>query len=122
MVAWFESHPHLTLTTKPQEWENPSGSVTGMQFYVEVNADTPENELATSTEGPSVATFPIAPRNASFFLAKGKVNRVIVIEREDAWMAIITEGPPDEFDRFKDRVDEEVLANLHWGRPPDEQP
>ncbi len=122
MVDWFENHPHLTLTTKPQEWENPSGGAHGMEFYVGVNPATPENELGMSSEGSTVAVFPLAPRTGSYTLVKGKTTRIIVLERESERIVIILESPAGEFNKFKDRVDEEILANLSWGKNPDEQP
>jgi hypothetical protein len=121
MVAWFENHPLLTLTTKPQAWKSPAGRLAGMHFYVEVNADFPQNELGKSPEGPSVPIIPASPRFDSFNLVKGKTNQVIVLECEDERLVIIIEGPPNEFDSFKARVDEEVLDNLYWGKNPDEQ-
>lgn len=115
-VTWFEHHPHLRVTTAPQELENPSGGASGMQFYIEVNAETPEDGLYNSPVGASVPVFPMVPRFNTYILTKGKTNRVIVLEDEGEWMAILTESLPYEFDEFKHRVDEEVLANLYWGR------
>lgn len=115
-VDWFDNHPHLMLPREVQEWENPLGGAPGLEFYVEVNAHTSENELGSMAEGPSVTFFPSRPRSNSFALVKGKTNRVLVLVREDEWMVILTESPPDEFDKFKDRVDEEVLASLYWGK------
>jgi hypothetical protein len=116
MISWFENHPLLTPGTQPQEWENQSGGAAGIQFYVEVNADIPEKELGTGAEGPMVPVFPANPRNGNLGLVKGKKNLVIVLEDEDERLVIAIEGPPEEFDKFKDRVDEEVLANLYWGK------
>jgi hypothetical protein len=116
MVTWFGEHPHLMLTTQPQKWENQSGSAAGGQFYVEVNADSPEEELDYGTEGPRVPLFPFSPRESNFGLVKGKANLVLVLEGEDAPMLIVIEGPPEEFEKFKERVDEEVLASLYCGK------
>jgi uncharacterized protein YjbI with pentapeptide repeats len=113
--TWFMHHPHLSVTMA-QEWENPSGGASGMQFYVEVNAEAPENGLYNLPAGPSVPVFPMVPRFTTYVLTKGKRSRVIVLEDEGEWMVILTESLPNEFDAFKHRVDEEVLANLYWGR------
>ena len=110
-VDWFEKHPYLRSTTEPQEWESPSGDAAGMQLYVEVDGETPDNILEND---PVVSVgVPIVP---SYSLSKGKRSRVIVVESEDEWLLIFTESSPDAFDQFRDRVDEEILSNLYWGR------
>lgn len=117
-VAWFEDHPHLRLTTEPDEWKNRSGGASGIEFGVEVNPNSPDNKLHTGVAGPSVPFGPSAPRSSSFVFGKGKKNRVIVLEHEAETMIIITESPPNQFDQFYDQVDKEVLASMYLGMKP----
>jgi hypothetical protein len=113
-VAWFEKHPHLRLTRADYEWKNLSGSASGRQFDVEVKPDAPDDEMIPGLEAPSVPIFPSSPRSNRFTLLKGKRMRVIVLEHEDETMVVFNVSPLVEFDQFKDRVEREVLATMHW--------
>jgi hypothetical protein len=121
IVAWFEKHPYLRLTEAPNDWENSSSSMSGEQFDVEVDPDTPDNEISMGSGGPWVPIFPTFPRFGSLGPTKGKRLRVIVLEHKDERIFILTFSPAKEFAQFKERVDKEVLASLYWSKNPDEQ-
>jgi len=110
-VTWFEEHPYLSMTTAPQDLEKPFGGASGKQLYVEVAAETPDKDLNKDIGG--IAAVPVVP---TYFLVKGKMNRVIILEDEKEWLVILTESLPARFEEFRNRVDKEVLANLYWGR------
>jgi hypothetical protein len=120
-VTWFEKHPRLRFAREPREWENLSGSASGIEFDVEVKPDTPDNEIYPSRgrEGPSVPVFPSSPRSNQFNITKGKKLRVIVLGHEHETMLILNSSTANEFDQFKKRVDEEVLATLNWSKQPE---
>jgi len=110
-VTWFEEHPYLNMTTGPQDLEKPFGGASGKQLYVEVAAETPEKDLNKGVGGGEGV--PVVP---TYLLIKGKMNRVIILEEEKEWLIILTESLPARFEEFRNRVDNEVLANLYWGR------
>jgi hypothetical protein len=110
-VTWFEEHPYLSMTTVPQDLENPFSGASGKQLYVEVAAETPEKDLDKDAAGS--AGVPVVP---TYLLVKGKMNRVIILEDEKERLVILTESLPARFEEFRNRVDKEVLANLYWGR------
>lgn len=119
MVAWFDEHPYLSLTTEPCDWENPRNGLRGTQFLVETDTTVADTEIDSGLEGPRVPIFPAYTRLNNYALVKGKKNRVIVFERERDAMVFVIEASPDEFDRFDARVEEAILPNVYWGADPD---
>ena len=116
MLTWFLGHPCLDKMN--QEWPE-IGGVHATQFDAEIR--TPEDKLLTIYGNPMLPLFPIAPRTEPFVLNIGYKHRIIVLTRQDESMVITIEGPPDEFYKFYELV-QEVLSTVYWGEKPREQP
>jgi len=109
-TGWFRRHPYLEVD---KQEDVTVGGAPGIQFDIDIPADRPL-EYHSTCHRPCVPLFPqgrMQPNRAF----QGYKNRIVVLRFKETTIAIFIEGPPDEFEDFLEKVNNEVLHTVRWG-------
>jgi hypothetical protein len=107
IARWLRHDPHIRVTS---ESENSVGGVDGIQLDV-VSAAVPERQPGACPD-PCIPLFEFKGK-VSFWIWEGNRARISILRRGTDTVAIVSQSPPEEFDKFTSKS-REVLDTLEW--------